>query len=467
MLDNLIVLIYLVGILLLGVLCGKGIRNLREYSVVNRSFGYLVVFATLSASFIGGGFSIGNAEKVFLFGIGNVIALWGFSLKEILVAKFIAPRIDHFPGFVSVGDIMEPRYGKMGKVITGIFSVLLNAGIVGAQVGAIGKICVVFLNIPAVWGILIGCGIVITYSTVGGMKAVVFTDVVQFLLLIVGIPLVLFLGIRHVGGIGVIRDSVPAGHFTLLGDRFSIWGFLSLFLTFLLGETLVPPYVQRLFIGRDAAQTSRGTLLSGIVSIPFFAITGGIGLVALTIKADLDPTLAMPFVIREVLPIGIRGFVIAGIISIVMSSADSFLNAASVSFVNDIVLPFKPSGFTEKKQLFLSRMMTLLVGVLSIVFALTIKSILDILIYAYNFWAPVILVPLAASLLGVKAGRKSFLAGAVSGVIGVMVWNRVLHNPGNVDGLVVGVFVNLFAFWTVSRFERDAPKSTPDVPSET
>jgi solute:Na+ symporter, SSS family len=451
MIDNIIVIAYLVGIFLIGILSGRGIKNLREYSVVNRSFGYLVVFATLSASFIGGGFSIGNSEKVFLFGIVNIIALWGFSLKEILVAAYIAPRIDHFPNFVSVGDIMEPCYGKLGKVITGVFSVLLNAGIVGAQVGAIGKICEVFLHFPPIWGILIGVGIVITYSTIGGMKAVVYTDIIQFILLFIGIPLVLFFGIRYAGGIEKITESVPPSHFTFLGKEFTIWKFISLFLTFLLGETLVPPYVQRLFIGKNAKHAAKGTLLSGIVSIPFFAITGAIGLVALTIKPDLDPTLAMPFVIKTVLPIGLKGFVIAGIISIVMSSADSFLNAASVSFVNDIVKPLAPGRLSEKKQLLLSRVTTICVGVLSIVFALTFKSIFDILIYAYNFWAPVILVPLAASLLGVKAGIKSFLAGAIGGILTVFIWNGLLNNPGGVDGLVVGVFVNFIAFFVSYR----------------
>ncbi len=455
MADNIIVAIYLVGILALGIGVGKGIRTLREYSVCNRSFSAMVIFATLSASFIGGGFSIGNAEKVFLFGIMNIVALWGFSLSQLLVARFMAPRIDRFEGFISVGDIMEPSYGRMGKVITGIFAVMLCAGIVGAQVGAISKIFSVFLGMKPVWGILIGCGIVISYSTVGGMKSVVYTDVAQFILLIIGIPLVLFIGVGYAGGLKNVLDAAPQEHFRILPEGTkSLIPLISLFLTFLVGETLVPPYVQRLFVGKNAAETSLGTYLSGIVSIPFFLITGAIGLVALAINPDVEASLAMPYVIRTVLPLGIKGLVIAGMISVVMSSADSFLNAASVSFVNDVVQPLRRHPLVEKAQLHLARIITVAVGVASIIFALMIKSVLDILIFAYNFWAPAILIPLVAAILGIKAAKKSFLAAAVCGIVSAVVWDAILKSPGGFSGLVLGVFVNLFVFLIVRSYEN-------------
>lgn len=447
MIDQVIVSVYLAGILLLGLWAGRGMRTLDQYAVSNRSYTSLVIFATLSASFIGGGFSIGNAEKVFLFGLVNVFALWGFSFKEILVARYIAPRVIHFPNVISVGDIMEPSYGKVGRVVSGLFAVLLCAGILGAQIGGMGKVFQVFLGLDPLWGILIGMGIVIAYSTLGGMKAVVLTDIVQFIILSVAIPLTLLLGIRAAGGVGQVTAMVPAGHFSLLGDRHTIWTFLSLFLTFVLGETLVPPYLQRLFVGKSAQEVVRGTLYSGLFSIPFFLIAGAIGLIALALQPGLDPTLAMPFVIHEVLPIGLKGLVIAGIISIVMSSADSFLNSASVSFVNDLLIPTGHGPKTEHGRLFTAKMVNLLVGTIALVFALSIHSILDILIYAYNFWAPIILVPLVAALLGLKATQKGFVAGAIGGLAGVVLWNRVLEQPLGIDGLVVGVFTNAAAFF--------------------
>jgi SSS family solute:Na+ symporter len=450
-LDYALIIFYLCVVLVVGLLSGKGMKSLQEFSVSHRSYTSLVIFATLSASFIGGGFSIGNAEKVFRLGIANIVALWGFSLKEILVARFIAPRMDNFPNVISTGDIMELGYGKAAKVVTGFFSVFLCAGIVGAQVGAIGLICEEFVGIKPIWGIMIGCGIVIAYSTIGGMRAVVLTDIIQFCILAIGLPAALIFGMVKLGGFSAIRETIPAGHFSIPADTMTIGAFLSLFLTFLLGETLVPPYVQRLFIGKDAAHTARGTMLSGIFSIPFFLITGAIGLLALALDPKLDPNLAMPYVIRTVLPVGVRGVVIAGVISIVMSSADSFLNGAATSCINDIVKPLRKNPLSERHELLLAKLTNCFVGVFAVTFAITIRSILDILIYAYNFWAPVILVPLAAVLLGVRVTKAGFFSGTTAGVAGVLIWNGLLKSPMGISGLVIGVFCNLIAFTITNK----------------
>ena len=165
---------------------GRRVKDLEEYAVAGRSYTALIVGATLSASFIGGGFTMGNAEKVFTIGIINIVVLWGFSLKEILVAKFIAPRTGHFPTAISVGDVMEVDYGKVGKVVTGVFSVLLCAGILGAQIAGMGYLFNLFMGISVPMGILIGMGIIIIYDTIGGMRAVVATDVLQFCVLSIG-----------------------------------------------------------------------------------------------------------------------------------------------------------------------------------------------------------------------------------------------------------------------------------------
>ncbi|WP_428634609.1 sodium:solute symporter family protein [Sedimenticola sp.] len=449
--QNIIIFSYLLVILLVGLWAGRNIGGMKEYAVAGRSFGALTIFATLSASFIGGGFSMGNAEKVFLVGVSNIVALWGFSLKEILVARFVAPHMHHYPEAISVGDIMEPAYGREARLFSGIFAVILCAGILGAQVGATGYVFNLFLGIGREWGILLGCGIVIAYATVGGMRAVVWTDVIQFVVLAVGVPLTLYFGIRQAGGWEAVRSAVPADHLTLPTDPAALVALGSLFLTFMLGETLVPPYLQRLLIGKGTREVARGTLLSGLFSIPFFVATGLIGLVALAMDPALDANLAMPYVIHESLSPLLQGIVVAAILSIIMSSADSFLNSAAIAFINDLIKPLRRTPLDAPAELKLARVTTLLVGVLAVVFALSIESILDILIYAYNFWAPTVLVPLAAALLGLPVSRRRFMAGAAAGAVGALVWNQLLNAPFGIDGLVVGTLANLTFFFATDR----------------
>jgi len=444
--DIAVVAVYLVFILGIGLWAGRQLQTLEQYAVVGRSFGPLVIFATMSASFIGGGFSTGNAQKVFLFGVANIVGLWGFSLKEILVARFVAPKMDRFPKAISVGDIMATAYGKIGKVVTGLCALFLCTGIVGAQVGAIGIVFNVFYGLDRSVGIAIGCGIVILYTTFGGMRAVVFTDLVQFAILAIGMPLVLVFGIDYVGGIDALIAAIPRDRIEIPGGYYAWPGLVALFLVFMFGETLVPPYVQRLCTGRTAKDAARGTLYSGLFSIPFFAVTGVIGLIALVIDPSLNSNLALPHVVVTVMPPVLQGLVIAAVISIVMSSADSFLNSASIAFINDIVLPLRREPLPARSSLMLAKVVTFTVGMISVLFAVSIESIIDILIYAYTYWAPIVLVPLVAAVYRSPKGASAFVAGAAAALVVATAWDYAFGKPWQIEGLVVGVFANLIAF---------------------
>jgi SSS family solute:Na+ symporter len=162
----------------------------------------------------------------------------------------------------------------------------------------------------------------------------------------------------------------------------------------------------------------------------------------------------MPSVIRTVLPVGIRGVIIAGVISIVMSSADSFLNGAATCCINDVVKPLFANTMSKRRELLLAKLTNCLVGILAVIFAIKIPSVLDILIYAYNFWAPIIVIPLAAVLLGFRVTRAGFLAGAIAGAAGALAWNHLLKTPGGIEGLVIGVFCNLFFFILANKLSR-------------
>jgi len=363
---------------------------------------------------------------------------------------------------ISVGDIMEVHYGRVAKIFAGVFGFVLCAGILGAQVGAIGYVFNLFIGIDRLWGILLGCGIVITYATIGGMRSVIWTDIAQFVILGVGIPMALYFGVQHAGGITLIRESIPAGHLTLPTEPLALIALGSLFLTFLLGETLVPPYLQRLLIGRNEREVVRGTLYSGLFSIPFFAVTGLIGIVALALDPTLNPNLAMPYVIQQALPPIAQGIVIGAVVAIIMSSADSFLNSAAIAFSNDIIKPLRQQPMSDVAELRMARIVTLAVGILAVVFAVSIESVLDILIYSYNFWAPIILIPLILAIKGAAVSRIRFLAGAGAGISGVIIWSYVLGKPWGIDGLVVGVFANLGVFLAVDRTRRKRVEEKTD-----
>lgn len=453
--DYIIVIVYLAVIVLIGLITTGKVKSIRDFSLSNNRYGVFALLATLSASFIGGGFSTGNASKVAQFGIGNIIALCGFSISIILVGSLIAPRMTKFQKAISTGEIMGMSYGKPARIFTGIFGMLVCAGILGAQVGAIGYIFNIFLGLPNIYGILIGCGIVILYSTFGGMKAVVATDIIQFVVLGISMPVLLILSISATGGVDNLVARTDPAFFNIF-NGYSITGFISLFLTLALGEILVPPYTQRLLMGRDLKTTAKATVWSGIISVPFFIITGMIGLVGAVYFTGTatDANSIMQSMVKAIAPVGVRGIIIAGMLSIVMSSADSFLNSASVSLVNDVIIPLRKKEDKPKRDLMMTRLINLGTGVLAVLFAVLIPNVLDVLLFSYNFWCPVILVPLAAALLGFKTKPAAFYACMTTGILVMLVWSYVLGNPWDFDGTIAGFVANLIVFVSVTKFSK-------------
>lgn len=452
--DYILVAIYLFVILFVGIMAGKGLKSIKEYAVAKQSYGTFVLMATLSASFIGGGFSFGNADTVFKQGLMAATALWGFSLMLILVALFIAPKIGSFRDCISVGDILEKRFCRGARILAGFLGAFVCMGILAAQIGAIGAIFTQFTPLTFFEGALIGCGIVIIYTAIGGMNAVVLTDVIQFILLVVCIPLALFMGINYVGGMNDFIAKAPP-HFFALPQGVSGWSaWIGLFLSFLIGETLVPPYVQRLLITKSVKQTVRGTLLSGFLSVPFFLITGMIGILAFVLNSNTPSNLAMPMVIETVLPIGLKGLSAAAIISIVLSSADSFLNGASVCLMKDVIQPLSiKKKWTAKRELILIQVLTLIIGMGAVFIALSIQNVLDVLKFAYNFWAPVMLVPLICVLTHRKVCQTAFWSSVFVGAVSVI--GLFLMFEGklfNLDAVVLGTFLSGLTFISVNHF---------------
>ena len=446
-LDIGIVLLYLAVLVGMGLRGGRQVKSAGDFTASGGRYGTLVLFASLSASFIGGGYSSGNAARAFENGIGTTLALFGFSLAMILIGRFIVPGVGRFSGVSTAGGVIGRAYGRRARVLSGLFIFLCSAGMVGAQMEAIGLVFHVLLGVKPLTGVL---------------QSVIAADMVQFTLLAVGMPLLLVMSLLRAGGVGAVLDAVPDAYFNPFNGTTPA-AFFSLFLTMMLGEALAPPYTQRLLIGRSPRSTAKATILSGLFSIPFFVITGLIGLSAYALQVTDTAAAAMPTLIQSVLPVGLRGIVMAAMVSIILSAADGFLNSAAVGLVCDTLLPLRP-GMSDKTQLFLLRAVNLLTGLAAVAVAFAVPDIFDILVLAYSFWCPLILVPLAAAFLGIRSDGRAFRTALLAGLLSTLVWNYLLHRPFGIDGAVVGTACNLLAFSLRTRqFRRRTLTARRDV----
>jgi len=222
--------------------------------------------------------------------------------------------------------------------------------------------------------------VVILYSTFGGIKTVIMTDVLQFIILTISVPLILIFMINH-HGLSTLIVKIPET-MTTMGGHFPIYTLLGLMLGFFLGETLIPPYVNRAFMAKDSAHAKRGFMLSGGFSIAWFFVCATIGILALV---ALPESAENPYLgaMKTFLPVGLLGLAVGAMISIIMSSQDSILNAASVSFNNDILATFSEKFQDSTTALKSSRWLNVAIGVVATIFALNVPSVVDALLYCY------------------------------------------------------------------------------------
>lgn len=448
-LDTAIVVLYIVVLAGMSLRGGRGVKNAADFTASSGRYGTLVIFATLSASYVGGGYSSGNAAKAFSSGIGTTLTLFGFSLSMLLIGKFLVPGVARFPEAKTVGGVIQQSYGRAARVLTGLFSFICCAGVVGAQMESMGLVFHVLLGVEEHVGVLIGCGIVLLYTTFGGLQSVIVADILQFVLLAAGMPLLLFMGLRQTGGLEPVLRSLPPDYFNPFNGTTPA-GFFSMFFTMMVGEALAPPYTQRLLIGRNPKGTARGTMISGLFSIPFFIVTGLVGFTAYALHVTQDAAFAMPALVQAVLPVGVRGVVMAAMVSIMMSAADGFLNGAAIGLVCDTLLPLRPQ-MSDRTQLRWLRGVNFATGLGAMMLAFAVPDVFQILVLAYSFWAPLILVPLAAAFLGIRSSGRAFRYALLAGLASTLIWNYALGKPWQIDGAVVGLLCNLCVFVHCTR----------------
>lgn len=452
--DAAIVILYLIVLSAVGLRGGRSVKNAADFTASDKRYGTFVMFATLSASFIGGGYSSGNAAAAYEHGIRTALTLFGFSVGMMLTGRYLVRGVSRFPHARTVGDVLGTAYGRGARVISGVFSYLCCAGVVGAQMGSIGLVFHSLFGISPRLGTVIGCGVVLLYTTFGGLQSVIAADMIQFVLLALGMPLLLVLAVHTGGGVGPLLQQLPTELFSPLGDS-SFLAFVSLFFSMMCGEALAPPYMQRLLIGKSPVQTARGTILSGLFSIPFFLITAGVGLAARALHVTDDAASAMPDLIAAILPTGLKGVMMAAMVSIILSAADGFLNGAAVSLTCDTVLALFPA-LSDRKQLWLLRGINLATGLLAMGLSFAVPHVFLVLLLAYSFWSPAVLVPLAAALLGIRADGRTFRRSVCMGCAACLLWNFAWHKPFGMDGCLVGIAANLITFaFGVRRVSRN------------
>jgi SSS family solute:Na+ symporter len=406
---------------------------------------------TLSAVVLGGASTIGGVSLGYQYGISGMWLVFMLGLGIIALAVLLASRLTRL-GVYTVSEMLGIRYGRYSLLIGAIVMAAYDLMVAVTSTIAIGSVFNVILGLSPSAAILLAGGIVVLYCVVGGMWSVTLTDILQFIVMTIGIFLILLpLSISQAGGFSGMREKLPASYFdlTAIGGSTIFAYFLLFFFGIMIGQDIW----QRVFTARTGGIARWGGVVAGVYCL-LYAVAGAlVGSAARVILPNLAVAdNAFAEVTKAALPVGLTGLVLAAALAAVMSTASATLLAASTILANDVYAEFFSRGGDRVR---LSRVFTLLVGVVVLVISLLVKDVVGGLTVAYDLLSGALLVPIIGALFWRRATGAGALAAMAAGGIVVVVLMLVQGLFAN-GPIIYGMLTSLVVFVVVSLLTRQA-----------
>lgn len=429
--DAALVVLYLLAVAAIGLWLSRGVKTGKDLFLGGRSLPWWAVGTSLVVSDIGAKDMVGLADDGYRYGMVMMNFDFIGCIFPVLVAAFLFMPYLWLAGVYTIPEYLGRRYNRTVRTL---FALIWGTSMVAMLATIFVSAATMFEHLLG-WNFYVSIGILTVlvgvYTTLGGLKAVVFTDFVSCIVLIVGASLICIVGMIEVGGWSELQRRVSElpgteHHFKLVlpadAPQFS-WPSVLLGLGFVAG----PAYwignqaiVQRSLGARSAFEAQAayiwGALLKNL--IPVIIVLPG--LVAFALLPDLtDGDTALPLLAMHLLPVGMRGIFVAAFLAALMSSVDSYLNAAATIFTHDFYERIRAARGKTSHPLSVGRITTLVLVAWAIGFALWISTIEDSGIYVIFqtlmafFQGPA----LAILLLGVF-WRRATAAGAFVGFVG-------------------------------------------------
>lgn len=469
-LDWSLIILYLVGMIGLSVYLGRGQSNQEDYYVGGRNLPWWAVgistmaTQTSAISFISIPAFVALRANGGLTWLQNEMAV---PLAIIGVMVFLIPFFRKLE-LVSVYEYLELRFdSSVRSLMSAVF--LISRGLAtGVVLYASGIVLSVCLGTP-LWSTILIIGIVtIIYDTIGGMAAVVYSDVIQMVILLLGLVVCIVYAASSVGGFGNILGAFPAERWNTLdlstglgdGSATPFWGFLvgGIFLYISYYGT-DQSQVQRELSAPSLDETRRSLLFNGLARFPLMLLyillglsIGAVYMQSAELRAAIPPQhldyLVPQFILQQI-PTGVRALLFAAILAAAMSSLDSALNSLSASTMRDFIE--RGRDLPQRRILFLSKLTTVVWGLMITGLAFLVGNISETVVEGINKIGSAFYGPILASFLTGVLSKRANARGVSTGVLTGVAFNLVLWLAlpevhwmwWNLFGLLTSVLITL------------------------
>jgi len=446
--DLIIVIFYLAGTVVVGLLVARGkIKTDEDFALDGRRLGPIWLSLTAFASWAGLAGTFGTPENVYKFGLSGTWWFMGWLPGIILMAYLLAARLRKRL-HITVPDAVANKYDKYGpsvRIATSLVTSWNYLAWAACQVFALSLIFNLFTGISPIIGAIIAFLIVILYTLLGGFRAVVITDVIQALIMLSVIMIAAPILVLVKGGgwtviLSKTRD-IPDFYtvFKGAGTKTLIVWLLSLFPA----AFIDPGGLQRVFAAKDPGTAKRGLLLSALFYFFFGIAITFLGIASRAILPSIEANMAMPALMSKLLPTGLLGLVIAAFLATAMSTADTSLLIVASTLQRDIYAHFRPN-ITEKERLIVNRILIVLLGLIALVVALKVPSVVSILLLGFSIYVPGLLLPVLAASFNLNLPNWAMLSTIIIGAGLSAIW-VILKEP-LVPAIVIGLVASVIPF---------------------
>lgn len=431
-------------------------KSTEDYFVGGRQMSSLHIGLSVVATDVGGGFSIGLGGLGFVMGLSGSWLLFTGLVGAWVSGVFLIPKVFDLAlkkGFLSFPQYLEHVFDKRVAMLAGVISAIGYLGFTSSQILAGAKLASsTFEGLSLQNALLVMGAIAIVYTAIGGIKAVIYTDTIQWLILMAGLIFVaLPFAYVKLGGALTIRETLAHEFLTLTNvswQQIVNWMFTIIPIWFV-GMTLY----QRIYASKDQKTAQKGWLIAGLFEYPVMAFIGVIlgmlgrvaiqnGLVEGYTLVNTDAEMGLPLLLKTILPVGLLGIVFSAYFSAIMSTADSCLMASSANLLTDVL-----NKHNSVRSLRYSQILTFVIGVLALFLALKMENVLELMLLSYSFMVSGMIIPVMVALIAKNPNAVAALIAMISGGASTLVLKITGTGlPFELDCNIAGILISLLIY---------------------
>lgn len=471
-LDYIIFAIYMLGIMYIGFYFYKKNKDVDDYYVGSRKMSPFQIGLSVVATDVGGGFSIGLGGLGFIMGISGSWLLFTGLIGAWMAAIMLIPKVKKLENthkMLTYPDFIKIKYNDKVAIIAALISAIGYLGFTGAQALAgatLAQATIItsapFGLTPFAFSLIIVSIVIIIYTSLGGLKAVVFTDSIQWTVILIGFIISIPFALRATGGFSGLRETLPPEFFSFTNIEIS--EFINWMVTIIPIWFVAMTLFQRIYACQKTKDAQKAWFFAGVLEFPLLALLGAfLGLCARALFPEIpveQAEMGLPMLISTVLPIGIAGIIVSAYFSAIMSTADSCLMASSGNILNDFMLKYSKKTYCSKSHIKTSQIVTFVIGIIAVLIATLFETVLEIILYTYAFLVSGLLIPTLGALYLKKRSAKAAIAAMLGGgSLTVLLMTMGTDLPYGLDPNVFGLLFSAILFFGINYIDINILKN--------